>query len=83
MKERIKFIAAYQVAPISAVTHLAEIQDIKPYKDTGKYLINFKGPATEIEPVPVKDSRYAPQNVVYVQKDVLIKSDYLDEALGN
>jgi len=31
MKDRIKYIVAYQVSPISAVTHIAEIQEIKPY----------------------------------------------------
>lgn len=83
MKERIKYIAAYQVAPISAVTHIAEIQEIKPYKYTGKYQIIFKGPAQEIDHVPIDDSRYAPQNVVYVKRDKLLKADNLDEALGN
>ena len=48
MKDRIKYIAAYRVAPISAVTHIAEILDIKPYKDTGKYVLIFKRPAQEI-----------------------------------
>ncbi len=83
MKERIQYIAAYQVAPISAVTHIAEIQEIKPYKDTGKYQIIFKGPAQEIDHVPIDDSRYAPQNVVYVKRDDLLSVDSLDEALGN
>ena len=82
MKERIKYIAAYQVAPISAVTHIAEIQEIRPYKDTGKYLIVFKNPAEKIKKIPNKNPKYAPQNVVYVKRDVLIKVKYLDEALG-
>ena len=82
MKERIKYIAAYQVAPISAVTHIAEIQEIRPYKDTGKYLIVFKNPAEEIRNVPNKNPKYAPQNVVYVKRDVLLNVEYLDEALG-
>jgi hypothetical protein len=83
MKERIKYIAVYQVAPISAVTHIAEIQEIKPYKNTGKYQIIFKGPAQEIDHVPIDDTRYAPQNVVYVKRDELLKAENLDEALGN
>ena len=33
----IKYIAAYQVTPISAVTHVAEIESIEPYWDKGKY----------------------------------------------
>lgn len=82
MKERVKYIAAYQVAPISAVTHIAEIQEIRPYKDTGKYLIVFKNPAKEIRKVPNKNPKYAPQNVVYVKRDLLMNVDHLDEALG-
>jgi hypothetical protein len=30
MKERTKYTAAYQVAPISAVAHLAEINEVRP-----------------------------------------------------
>jgi len=82
MKERLKFIAAYQVAPISAVTHIAEIQEIRPYKDTGKYLIVFKNPAEKIRNVPNNNPKYAPQNVVYVKRDVLMNVEFLDEALG-
>lgn len=48
---KIKFIAAYQVAPISAITHLAEVESIEPYGESGKYKINFKESAKEISPV--------------------------------
>ncbi len=81
MKDRIKYIAAYQVAPISAVTHIAEIKDIKPYKDTGKYIVLFNGDAKKIDKVPVKDSNNAPQGPVYVKKEDLTKADYLEDAL--
>ena len=37
----IKYIAAYQTAPISAVTHYAEVDSIEPYGDGGKYKLNF------------------------------------------
>ena len=47
---KLKFIASYQVAPIAAITHIAEIESIKLYNDTGKYMIKFKGEATEIAP---------------------------------
>lgn len=48
---RLKYIAAYQVAPISAVTHVAEVADIKPYQDSGKYIVKFKSPAQPITPI--------------------------------
>lgn len=47
----LKYIAAYQVAPVSAITHVAEIAEIKPYEDSGKYKVIFKTPAIEIQPI--------------------------------
>jgi predicted GIY-YIG superfamily endonuclease len=49
---KLKYIAGYQVAPIAAITHLAEIASIEPYGDTGKYKLNFKGPAKRIVDIP-------------------------------
>ncbi len=40
---KLKFIAAYQVAPVAAITHIAEIEAIVLYNDTGKRMIKFKG----------------------------------------
>ncbi|MBI5178729.1 MAG: GIY-YIG nuclease family protein [Nitrospinae bacterium] len=48
---KLKHIAAYRVAPIGAITHLAEIGEITPYENTGKYLIKFKGAAASIGPI--------------------------------
>ena len=49
--ERVKYIAAYQTAPISAVTHYAPVKQIEKYRDTGKYIVHFSGPAQEIGPI--------------------------------
>lgn len=48
---RFRWIAAYQVAPVSAITHLAEIDRIEPYGDEGKYKVVFKAPAQPVGPV--------------------------------
>jgi hypothetical protein len=82
MKDRIRYIAAYQVAPVSAVTHLAEVRDIVPYQDTGKYEVIFNGPAKEITHVPIKDPKNSPQGPVYVRREDLMNAKYLEEALS-
>ncbi len=47
----IKYIAAYQVSPISAITHIAPVARIEPYGDRGKYKVFFAEPAQEIGPI--------------------------------
>jgi hypothetical protein len=82
MKDRIKYIAAYQVAPVSAVTHIAEVKEIRPYKDTGKYILIFKGPAQEINPIKIKDGKFSPQGPIYAKQEVLLNASHLEEALS-
>ena len=81
MKDRIKYIAGYQVSPISAITHVAEIQEIKPYQDSGKYQVIFKGPAKAIKNIPLTESKYKPQGPVYAEYDKLIQAENMEEAL--
>jgi len=53
MLPKIKFIAAYQSNPISAITHHAAVERIEPYGDEGKYKLVFSEPAKELpHPVP-------------------------------
>jgi hypothetical protein len=56
-RESLKWVAAYQVKPIMAVTHVAEIDQIVPFGDDGKYKLIFKGPAQLLDkPIPYGDA---------------------------
>lgn len=79
MIPKIKYIAAYQVAPISAITHLAEVKSIEQWKDTNKYILHFTEPAVKIKKVPLGTSKgKAPQSPRYSSKDKILKAKSLD-----
>jgi len=73
MLEKIKYIAAYQTAPISAVTHIASVERIEPYGEEGKYKLIFSEPAKELEnPIPVADApRGMMQSIRYTNHEKL------------
>ena len=77
---KLKFIAAYQVAPVAAITHIAEIAAVVPYNDTGKYMIQFKGAATAIAPIPRPDSsNIIMQSARYALRAKLLAAEDLDK----
>ncbi|MXX99607.1 MAG: hypothetical protein F4Y67_02140 [Chloroflexi bacterium] len=59
MRDQIKWIAAYQVAPISAITHVAPVRNIEPWEDSGKVVLNFAASANQIEPIRLAGGRGA------------------------
>ncbi len=81
MRPQMKYIAAYQVAPISAITHIAPVKSIDPWKDSTKYVVNFSEPAKGIGPITlVKKGRVkALQNLRYTTRKRLEKAKTLDD----
>jgi hypothetical protein len=81
MRPQIKYIALYQVAPVSAITHVAPVKSIEPWKETGKYVVNFAAPAQEIGPIPlVKNGKVrALQNLRYTTRGRLDSAKTLDD----
>lgn len=81
MRPQIQYIAGYRVAPISAITHIAPVKSIQPWKDTGKYVVNFAEPANEIGPIGlVKNGRVKPlQNSRYTTREKLVVAKTLDD----
>lgn len=77
---KLKYIAAYRVAPIGAITHIAEIDTIMPYNNTGKYLLKFKGPATTIRPIPrPEESQVDLRSSRYALREKVLHAKTLDE----
>jgi len=81
MIPQIKHIAAYRVWPISAITHVAPVSDIIPWKDTGKYCLEFAEPAHEIGPIKLGQGGRgkAPQAPRYTSMEKLSKARTLDD----
>jgi len=60
MLQKIRYIAIYRTAPVSAVTHYAVVASIEPYGEEGKYKLLFSGEPKELEsPIPMGDSQPA------------------------
>lgn len=75
MIPKIKYIAAYQTQPVSAVTHVAPVARIEPHGDSGKYKLIFSEPAKPIGPIPFGDAPSGfMQGPRYTTYDKLLKA---------
>ncbi len=82
MIPKIKYIAAYQVAPESAITHIASVESIKQWKDTNKYILKFSEPAKAIGPIKLvpKGKVKPPYSSRYTSYAKLQNAKNLDDA---
>jgi hypothetical protein len=53
MLDKIKYIAAYQTQPVSAITHYAPVARIESYGELGKYKLVFSEKAKPVGPIPL------------------------------
>ena len=85
MIDKIKYIAAYQVAPVSSITYIAEVERIEKYKDTNKYIVYFKeGILKRIQKVGLgKKKGQAPQAPRYSSYARIEKAATLDDLWNN
>lgn len=78
---KIKYIGAYETAPVSAINYYAEVSRIEKYQDTNKYILYFKDKAIKLDkPIKIgKNSGLAPQSPRYTNMDKLLKAKTLED----
>ena len=80
MLDRIKYVAAYQTHPVSAVTHCAPVSRIEPYGESGKYKLVFSEKAKPVGPIVLGDAPTGSmQGPRYTTFNKLMKAKTLEE----
>ena len=80
MIDKIKHIAAYQVAPVSGITYIADVDRIEKYKDTNKYIVFFKpGTVKKLNKVALGKKKLAPQAPRYSSCKAIATAKTLDD----
>lgn len=81
MLDKIKYIAAYQVAPVSGITNIAEVDRIEKYKDSNKYIVYFKdGSLRKTNKIGLgKKKGQAPQAPRYTSYKTISSAKTLDD----
>lgn len=80
MLDKIKYIAVYQVAPVSGITYIAEVEKIEKYRETNKYMVIFKsGSIKKLEKISLGDKRQGPQAPRYTSYKKIFKAKYLND----
>lgn len=83
MLDKIKYIAAYQTQPVSAITHYAPVDRIEPYGEAGKYKVIFSEKAKPIGPIPFGDAPLgAMQGPRYTTFEQLMKAKKVADLTG-
>lgn len=84
MIDKIKYIAAYQVAPISGITYIADVERIEKYKDTNKYIVFFKTDTLrKLNKIALgKKKGQAPQAPRYASYKTISTAKTLDDIWG-
>jgi len=81
----IKYLAMYEVKPVSAIRYIGKVKEIKPYKNTGKYEVVLDGPPTKIKPIKLSDEypNLAPQAPKYTIRNLIDKASKLEDIFLN
>jgi len=70
VRNKLKYLAMYEVAPVSAIRWYGIITSIKAYEDTGKYKI-YCSEIHKIDSIKLDNPKYAPQASRYTKFDLI------------
>lgn len=76
--ENLKYLAMYEVAPVSAIRWAGNIQSIKPFEDTGKYKI-YCSKIFKIGPIKLDNQKYVPIRSRYTNFNLIQKAKNISE----
>jgi hypothetical protein len=81
MIPKVKYVAMYEVKPISAIRYIGKVLEIKPYKNSGKYEIVLDGEPIRINPIKLskENPNLAPQGIKYTTKSLIDKASKLED----
>jgi hypothetical protein len=84
MIPHIKYIAIYQVAPISKITYYGKVDHFEPYEDSGKYILYLEGKPIKLEqPVGLGNNPHLkPQGHKYTKLEKIKSAKTLDDIFG-
>lgn len=79
-REKLRYLAIYEKAPIAHISHYSEIERIELYKDTGKYILYLKNKKT-VKPIKLGTGKKgeAPQAPRYTTLEKLLKAKTISE----
>jgi len=75
---KLKYIAMYEVAPVSAIRWAGKIQSIKSFEDTNKYKI-YCSEIFKVGPIELDSQKYVPQASRYTKFDLVLKAKKLSD----
>lgn len=51
VQDRLKYVAIYVTNPTCQITHYGKVRNIKPYRDSGKFMVHLSGKPKRIGPI--------------------------------
>jgi HJR/Mrr/RecB family endonuclease len=84
MIPEIKYVAMYQVAPVSLITYYGKVDRIEPYQGTEKYILYLKGDPVKLDnPIGIGDNPHLkPQGPRYTKLEKILRANTLDDIFG-